>query len=487
MNSSENQNYTSWFAMFLLAVLCARLVSLWFNNSELFFDEAQYWFWSTDLEFGYFSKPPLLAWIIASTTSVCGSQSEFCVRLAAPILHAGTAIFVFLTAQRLYDDRTAFWSGITYLLLPAVSLSSTIISTDVPLLFCWALALYAYVRLSERFEWSWAVLLGLAIGLGLNAKYAMIYFIGCGLLHTLVCQTEMTPARKPGFWLAVALAGLMLAPNLLWNLDNDFITASHTGDNIGWTGLNLNWTGFFEFFGSQFGVFGPVLFGLFLATVFQMSKDSISAHHRLLLVFSLPVLALILIQAVISKAYANWAAVTYIAATILVVEIMVNRLPWHWMRTTLAIHGVTALVLLVAVCFAGKGEIPLPSGIEPFKRTQGASLIAGAISDELDEFTYNGVITTDRKLSALLQYNLRDREESIHAWRHGETPRDHFELVVPFQESVRDPALLVSRSENIDAMTAAFKSVTPLGERRIEAGEVPAVYLFRLEGHEAFE
>ncbi|MCB1460735.1 MAG: glycosyltransferase family 39 protein, partial [Nitratireductor sp.] len=58
------------------AILAARIVSLWFNNTELFFDEAQYWAWGKEPAFGYFSKPPLLAWIIGLVTAIFGN-SEF--------------------------------------------------------------------------------------------------------------------------------------------------------------------------------------------------------------------------------------------------------------------------------------------------------------------------------------------------------------------------------------------------------------------------
>ena len=33
-------------------------------RAELYPDEAQYWLWSRTLDFGYFSKPPMVAWTI---------------------------------------------------------------------------------------------------------------------------------------------------------------------------------------------------------------------------------------------------------------------------------------------------------------------------------------------------------------------------------------------------------------------------------------
>ena len=105
----------------------------------------------------------------------------------------------------------------------------------------------------------------------------------------------------------------------------------------------------------------------------------------------------------------------------------------------------------------------------------------------LDADEYNALVTTDRKLSALLQYNLRHREEAVLAWRFGKSPKDHFELVVPFQASPRDPVLVISRHNNIDTFSGTFKTAIPLGHREISAGEISRVYFFRLAGHESFQ
>ena len=70
----------------LAALLCVRLAALYWNATDLFFDEAQYWAWSEQPAFGYFSKPPLVAWLIRVATEACG-PGEACVRLPSPFLH----------------------------------------------------------------------------------------------------------------------------------------------------------------------------------------------------------------------------------------------------------------------------------------------------------------------------------------------------------------------------------------------------------------
>ena len=63
-SSRSEAGWTIVLVVGLAALLGLRLVALTLNGTNLFFDEAQYWTWSQDLDFGYYSKPPLIAWII---------------------------------------------------------------------------------------------------------------------------------------------------------------------------------------------------------------------------------------------------------------------------------------------------------------------------------------------------------------------------------------------------------------------------------------
>ena len=72
-----------------------------------------------------------------------------------------------------------------------MSFSTRIISTDVPLLFFWAVALLAYLQAPARAGLAlgrrcWAS----SLGFGLLAKYAMIYFV-LGAIVRRACSTAM--------------------------------------------------------------------------------------------------------------------------------------------------------------------------------------------------------------------------------------------------------------------------------------------------------
>jgi len=129
------------------------------------------------------------AWLIALTTGLFG-ESEFAIRLSAPLLHAGTAVLVYAIGARLYDSRVGLWSALAYASLPGASVSAFIISTDAPLVLFWAAALYAFIRARDDGGAGWWVALGLACGLGLLAKYAMAYWLLSALGYVLLVRAE---------------------------------------------------------------------------------------------------------------------------------------------------------------------------------------------------------------------------------------------------------------------------------------------------------
>jgi 4-amino-4-deoxy-L-arabinose transferase-like glycosyltransferase len=332
-------------AALLGALTIIRLIGLRYSVVDLFFDESQYWAWSRDLAFGYFSKPPLLAWIIASSSAVCG-DGEACVRAASPILYFGTSLAIYAIADELYDARTAFWSALTFALLPGVVFSGRIISTDVPLLLCWALALLAWVKLLRAPDWRWALLFGASLGFGMLAKYAMAYFLGGIAITALFDRASREVLLRPLTWAALGLALVILSPNVLWNMLNGFVTLKHTGDNIQGSGLKLSPLGALEFLGTQFGVAGPLLFGGFLVALVGFRKSSITREDRLMLAFALPSLAAITALGFFRTVNANWAAATFVPATIVVVAIWIREERVRLLGITLALGLIAQVALL---------------------------------------------------------------------------------------------------------------------------------------------
>ena len=343
--------------------------------------------------------------------------------------------------------------------------------------------MYAWVRLIKEPAWPWTLLLGLALGAGMLSKYAMIYFVVCGAASLLLIGRRYAPPAK-NLIIAIAIGAVCFAPNVIWNLQNGFATLSHTGENIGWSGVRFNIPGALEFLGAQFGVFGPILFGVFLATLVRVRSTEFDYRHHILLCFSVPILMLIIFQALMSKAYANWAATAYVAASILVADVLIRMVPPVWSKVSTALHIVVFLALSMAVTAAAPGQLKLPNGVEPFQRTQGASEIAGEVQALLKENDVSTLLVTDRRMAALMHYYLRDSGADILTWRHGDVPHDHFEMANAYQAAPREPVLLVSRIQDPANITSRFDEAVSLGTIAISAGEVRQIHAYRLDRYQ---
>ncbi|MEM9523537.1 MAG: glycosyltransferase family 39 protein, partial [Pseudomonadota bacterium] len=133
----------------IAAITVWRLVCFGLTPLDLFMDEAQYWHWSRELALGYFSKPPLIGWVIRAVTELASAETAFWVRFAAPLGHAVAAVFIGFAARTIWDRPEAVWAGAAYATLPGVAVLSLFISTDDLLLPAFAVALFAWIKLRD--------------------------------------------------------------------------------------------------------------------------------------------------------------------------------------------------------------------------------------------------------------------------------------------------------------------------------------------------
>ena len=440
------------------AITMLRLLWLALQPADLFPDEAQYWVWSQHLALGYFSKPPLVAWLIAVTTGLFG-DSEFAVRLSAPLLHAGAAFFVYGVGSRLYDRRVGFWSALGYASLPGVSVSAFIISTDAALLLCWAAALYAFVRARDQGKWGWWLAVGFAAGLGLLSKYAMAYWILSALGFVLFFPEERRHLRP--LLGAVALALLIYSPNFWWNWSNGFVSYLHTRDNAALSGPLFHPEAFLEFLGSQFGVFGPLFFAGLIWLV-ATARGLAEPRARLLVVFALPTLTMMIAVSLLSRAHANWAAPTYVSAVVLVVAWALQRGWRRLIACSIVLHVATAGLL-----FTGHEALPafgldLPAQYDPLRRLRGWRDLGSQVGTILAAHPDLTLFADDREVLAALIYYIRPHPLDAVKWQVTSRIQDQWDLTNGLTGHIGGNFLLVSQHELVSEMRPSFAEIVRL-------------------------
>jgi 4-amino-4-deoxy-L-arabinose transferase-like glycosyltransferase len=457
-------------AALLGALTVVRYIGLHYSVVDLFFDESQYWSWSRELAFGYFSKPPLLAWIIAASSAVCG-DGEACVRAASPILYFGTSLVIYAIAEELYDARVGFWSALGFALLPGVVFSSRITSTDVPLLFCWALALLAFVKLLRGPDWRWACVFGVALGFGMLAKYAMAYFLAGMAIAALFDRASRAVLMRWQTWLALALTLLILSPNIVWNALNGFVTLRHTGDNIQGSGFKLSPLGALEFIATQFGVAGPLLFGGLLVALVRWRSKAITREDRLMLAFAIPPLAAVTALGFLRNVNANWAAAAFVSATIIVVAMWMREGRTKILAVTLAIGLVAQVVLLAGDVVAYQAGIASLGGKGDFyRRTLGWRGLGEAVQRQTREADAKTVAAEGRHELASLIYYLRDAPQPVRSWPSGDNPDNHFDMSHPLTGTAATPILFVTGCPFEARLARAFPQVRPFGDLVVRSG-----------------
>lgn len=444
------QRYTGLsLAALLIGITLYRLWVVVTSGLNLYVDEAQYWYWAQHLAWGYYSKPPVIAAIIALTTDLFGN-SEWSVRLGSIILYPISTWLLYLLAKRLFDTKTAFIAAVLFITLPAVSLSSTLISTDVPLFFCWTLALYAFVKALETNNWWDWILLGIALGIGLLSKYTMGIFLVSALLY-LVWTKQLKPLVNPRAWAAIGIAGLLFMPNLWWNWQNHFPTFQHTAEIALASKQGLvHWDELGEFLGGQFGVFGLLLFPLFIWLAFKSSHS----QKILLLSFSLPFLLIISLQAWLGRANGNWAAPTYVAATLLVATWLIKHKRWL----------LVSLVANISLGLLIYHPAPLNKWLDTDlqKRLKGWDAIGQQYLDLQQRYPQATLLADDRLPLSALSYYARPVGQQGISWNPQGLLRNHYDLVTTMQGKRGQDFLFVTETELPPEMPRYFTTITPL-------------------------
>jgi 4-amino-4-deoxy-L-arabinose transferase-like glycosyltransferase len=467
------------------AVTAARIAFLALDRYDLSGDEAQYWVWSLTPALGYYSKPPLVAWVIHGSTAIFG-DGTFGVRIASPLAHAATALLLYATGRRLYGPAVGLWSAILYATLPAVFLSSLLISTDPFLLLFWAAALYLAVRLVETGETSWWLALGLAVGLGSLAKYAMAMFPAGLALFFALSPAERRRVAWAGPVLAAAVAVLLYLPNLLWNLENGLASYRHTADNANLAGAFVQPLKGIEFLLAQFGVFGPIPFAILLLLLARPRTLIVDTRARLLVSVMAPLAAMMVVVAFLSRANANWSAPLYVSATVLVAAWAVEHGRARLLGAAVALHLAAAGVMAGYHDLARIAGIELGNRSDPFKRLLGWRPLGADLARALARHPGAVLLMEDRMDLAAMIYWARPAAWA--KWNPSGRIRDHWDLTADLARHGGVPVLLATRNPRPDDVLQRFAGVTPLGTAggKVYRDLDRTHHLFLLEGFKGY-
>jgi hypothetical protein len=496
-------NWPRMTAIMLLAVCALRLAINGLGLIPVHFDEAQYWVYGEAFDYGYFSKPPLVGWLIRLSTEAFG-DTLFGLRFFAPLSHLAVGALIYALAARLYDARIGFWAAALYTAGPGVVVSAMLITTDPVMMVGWGVAFYGFLRAVEpspktrgkpaplppRLGW-WA-LAGLGLGLGMMAKYTAAAAV-IGALGYLRWSAVQRPEGRRGPLLALGVALLALSPNLIWNAVNGFATIVHLGDNaeVGTAGPWMRPEKLAEFLGAQLGVVGPAaaIAGA-VGMAMPIWRPALRGNWRLQLLtwFAAPLLILMSLQALRVGANANWAAPAWIAGCVVAAHVL-SAPRWAWARwAQIGLGGFAALFLLIMAGVYGLAGDNLPRTYDPFKKMRNGGPFCEVALSAMESEGADALLMMDRRrLSECMFLGQLGMGDVAIVDMDGHIA-NHFEMSAPLRRG--DPRAFILIGENAEqtaAIAAGFADAEFIAEGGFATHADRAVswVLWRVEGRVA--
>jgi 4-amino-4-deoxy-L-arabinose transferase-like glycosyltransferase len=187
-------------------------------------------------QLGYDKLPPLPWWLVEIAHRLFGADVAYYALAQASVIVAFALVFA--TARPLVGALGALFAvliidGMHYFQYTAVKFNHDVIQLPF-----WALAgyaLFAALTCGRLRHW---ILLGVAFGGALWAKYFVVILAVPYVLFVLIDPRARRALATPGPWLALIVALIIAAPHLIWLYQTDFLPfayASHRATAVrGW-------------------------------------------------------------------------------------------------------------------------------------------------------------------------------------------------------------------------------------------------------------
>jgi 4-amino-4-deoxy-L-arabinose transferase-like glycosyltransferase len=360
-------------------------------------DETYYWDWSRHLAAGYFDHPPAIALLIRSGTAIFG-QTALGVRFGAVLAGAVASIAVVVMSWRLgaeapdADDNdvanaknmladSGVRAALLMLVIPGALVGFVLATPDAPLLAAIALTLAALERAiaspaKSAASLGWWCAAGVMLGVAFCSKFTSV-LIPAGVFVALLSRRDLrTRLAGPGPYVATLLALTVLAPTLVWNSHNgwiSFVFQLHHGFTQAHGSVLGREAGLI---GGQLGIISPIIAVMAALAVARGLRRMADERRFMLAVIATTVAVFFVLSAIRRPVEPNWPVPALVAALPLLATMRLGRAARAWL---IAGSVIGAACTLVVAAQAAARVIPVSPRRDPISRAYGWSDLARAV------------------------------------------------------------------------------------------------------------
>jgi 4-amino-4-deoxy-L-arabinose transferase-like glycosyltransferase len=207
----------------LHAAIWTALPALLYPNLPLDLIEAL--IYGREWQLGYDKLPPLPWWLVQIAYRLVGH--DFAYYLLAEIAVVAAFALVYAAARPLVGGIGALVSVLIIDGQHYLNYTAAKFNHDVIQLPFWALAGLSFHRALRGQQLADWLLLGLALGLSLWAKYFVVVLAAPMVLLALVDRDARKVLATPGPYIATAVALITVAPHLVWLVKTDFLPLAY--------------------------------------------------------------------------------------------------------------------------------------------------------------------------------------------------------------------------------------------------------------------
>ena len=387
-------NRRDWqFLALLAACTLFELATIYYTPLDLAPDEAHYWYWSKRLDSSYYSKGPVVAWLIWVGTALFG-DTAFAVRAPALLCLTAASLLAYECLRRLHGSEVALTVWIAFRAMLLFAYSGFAMTTDAPSLLCWTAALVCAVSALRSTAFYWWPLCGAACCLGILTKYTLLA-LPAGILLALAAIPEYrAQLKRSSFWTGMAIASSSAAVLLSWNAAHEWVNLKHnSGHATGDHGIALRPQFVLEIIGAQLGLVGPLLLWLLIAAALSALRGRITPRAKFLALSSVPLAAGVLAVACTKRVYANWPLPLYAGLLFALAEVLALRSspllsPQHeriirWIRPAIALSACMTVAAHLPILGFSLG---IPANLLPSKRLAGWAELGSVVNAALQQY-----------------------------------------------------------------------------------------------------